>query len=407
MELYVGADWDSKCCVVDVRDAGGAQCVRSRVARDAASVAAFVDELLDSGATGVRVGVESGDPLWVRMWCATRATVHVINSRQAKAFIDFMSSSLSRSDVGSAEALAAIVAMPSHRGDPVNVETTDEADGTRVLLKTLDMTTTNQARALNQMRSHLRTYWPALERHLPKAEMMTTTWFARVLEAVPSQRAWAALDPAAQEEVLGFAREARRHALRKALDQDDAALGTELDAAVQARTRCLLRSLRTAIENKKAAQQAANAAAARSEIGKVVRTFNGIGPFLGLAVLVTLIVAPGRDLGASHLCTTPETAASGHLGRLHPLVMMRRSASSVMRKGGLQLGLAAREHTEWGRAQYAWLRAQGKTHGTAARIVGRSYYRIIHAVVRDNATYDEQRYIDKQKARGVPWAQPL
>jgi len=143
---------------------------------------------------------------------------------------------------------------------------------------------------------------------------------------------------------------------------------------------------------------------ARGDEGPIM---NGIGPFIGSAVIIGLYNANGRDELGTSLCTVPVTVRSGTQGDRYPLVKVRRAASPTMRKAGHLLGFQMVRCFDVARAQYAFYRSRGITATGAYRRVARSFSRVLTALHRDHAEFDENLYIAALKRRGVEWAMAL
>jgi pyrimidine operon attenuation protein/uracil phosphoribosyltransferase len=86
---------------------------------------------------------------------------------------------------------------------------------------------------------------------------------------------------------------------------------------------------------------------------------------------------------------------------------MRRACSSTLKKSAHILGMQLVKHYRFARAQYDDLRARGKRAAGAFRRIVRSFSRVLHALIRDGKTFDEDLYIASVKRRGVTQAQAL
>jgi len=58
----------------------------------------------------------------------------------------------------------------------------------------------------------------------------------------------------------------------------------------------------------------------------------------------------------------------------------------------------------WAKAMYDYKRGQGKSGATAFRCVARSVLRILSAMMREGIDYDDKRYLQALRDKGVPWA---
>ena len=75
-----------------------------------------------------------------------------------------------------------------------------------------------------------------------------------------------------------------------------------------------------------------------------------------------------------------------------------------MRKVGYLIAVQLVGRHAWAKAQFAHYRAKGINSAGAYRRIGRSFSRVLTALVRDNAAFDEARYVAALKQNGVPWA---
>ena len=159
---------------------------------------------------------------------------------------------------------------------------------------------------------------------------------------------------------------------------------------------------------------AVDAHGAGLELRQTLESVDGIGATLSqhlMAVGFDIEAAPtDRDEVAIRMGAAPVFVGTGDKKNgkgKKGYTKMRSSTSSLARRTTYLLGRLASQNLAWAKAQYAHARSRGKNAATAYRIVARSLLRILSAVIRNNEPYDEERYIRRLIAQGVPWAADL
>ncbi len=402
MVVWVGADWDSAKCVVSYEVAGARR--GGHVKRNPKDVARFVKRL---SADEVVVGIESGDRLWQVLWRRAGAVVHVFDGKKARRFSESLCSSGARDDKRSAEDICLMVQSPGHQAD-ANEDLPAELRSMTRLVQAQDEASQDVQRCEARLGSHLHQIHPAL---MEVVGSLQAQWLLKVLEAAPTPAAWAELDAEQRAALLVGSRRDKRDEIKQALDDDWGAVEDEEQDGVCYHVRQMVRALQDALRRKKAAQKALHEAVEKNSSAEAAGALHGVGDFLSANLAIALgdpnATQQHRDRVAVQLGAAPVTARSGTLGDAHPHVHMRRSASKILRKAGFLLGFQLVGRYRWAKAQFAFHMSRGQGTARAFRSVVRSFSRILHALIRDEAVFDEDRYIAALKAKRISWAMEI
>lgn len=401
MDMWFGADWDSEKCVVAFEKGGRLH--RRHVKRNPDAVARFLAEF---EGTRARVGIESGDRLWPRLWRGAGAEVLVFDGKKTRRFGESLCASGARDDKRAAEDLLAMVRSPSHQAQSNN-EASGEVLALQRLLTLADLAAKEVVRCENRLRSHLSQVHPALA--LAMKDSLKTAWFLRALELAPTPSAWNECDGEARLKALKGSAKKSRPAFAVAFGEDWNAIDEAEEDAIRLHVRHLASVLDDALRRQRRVQKSLAEATGASATSATTEPLDGIGPYLGGAIAIGFACADGanRDSLALQLGAAPVTTRSGTTGDRRPNVRMRRAVSSPMKKAAHLMGFQLVGHYRWAHAQYAFYRARGISGPGAYRRITRSFSRILTALHRDKTLFDEARYITGLKRRGVTWAMDL
>jgi len=402
MQVWIGADWDKDKCVVAYTHDDKIR--RGSVQRDLASVKRFVGGF--DGAD-LEVGIESGDALWAGLWRVAGAKVIVFDGKKAKRFGESLNSSRASDDKRSAHALLAMVQSPQHRA-AANAELSDALKALDTLLECNDTASVEHTRHSNRLTSLIRQYHPAFASMLNSVD---TNWVVRLLELAPTPNAWNELTKEQQDKALTGARLNMRAAYAEALGNDYGVVSEAEESAVRGRVRATVVMFKAARKVHADAERDLEQGLADHESASDLRAIDGIGNVVGAGLVIALCHADdtggNRDTACKLLATVPVTIRSGTLGDKAPIVAMRRSASSTMKKIGHYLGTQLVRRHGWAKAAYAYYLSRGKTTFSAYRRIARSFIRVLRALRRDGTAFDEARYIKTLKEKNVEWALTL
>jgi len=264
-------------------------------------------------------------------------------------------------------------------------------------------------RITNQMRDHLRRYFPQL---LDVDDDVSAPYMLDLFSLTPTPGA-------AQKIKLGdVATLVKRYRIRKhsaeevlaLLQQKPLFVAPGTIPGVSARVRHLVARVRLLMEQLKAAEAnidricgilaapVDDASAAETVEGQkgehrdaaILLSLAGVGRIVCATLLAEAAQAiRERDYHALRLLTgvAPVTRASGK-GRG---VLMRRACHPRLREALYHWARVATVHDERARAHYAALRAKGKSHGRAIRGVGDRLLKVACVMLREGTLYDENK----------------
>jgi len=414
MLVQVGADWDKDKCVIAWRIHGKEH--HGRVLRNRESVEAFVERLQDGleadDALELEVGIESGDSFWFVLWGGAGAKVLVFDGKKAHNYMKSLVSSGARDDLRSAKALLAILESADHRQN-ANRVLSPELKALMIGLATKNEATQEVTKLQNRFGAFLRQYHPALP---SDGKILRAQWFLNTIELAPTAVAWSKLGAGERKQVLKGSREITRADIVKRLGQDLGAVDPVEEEIVRVRVRGVVMMLRMALQAETMANTALEALLTKQDVMQQARQIDGIGEVItaGLAIAFGTAEAKsssksgsGRDSAAVILGAAPVTQRSGTMGDASPKAALRRSTNPMLRAIPYMLGLQLTMRHPWAKAAFKYYKARGKSTATAFRSITRSFLRVVRAMVRDQVGFDEVRYIEALKAKGVPWALAL
>ena len=416
MRAYVGVDWSATEVVAAVADEHGNPAVLpGRVRPTVDDVRRLVHRARQTvGADEVFVMIEAGADIWVRLFACSSASVFVVDPKQARRFAESISSSGAKDDRRDARALARMCRSREHRGAPWRQE--EEAiEQLDTLAGLNEQLTKDLVRVKQRLRQTLRELAPLLDQALPQE--LCTRWVERLLRRAPTP--WHARDLTRVEfdELLRSARASTRDRVWEALQQSHAPWLTQGSAeAIAGSVRVHLDQLVLLRDQLASVRERLDEVSAPIEGRELAESIDGVG--LKLSTVLILYVfrygcTSSRDEAAVLMGAAPVFRGSAKMtrgsakGQPKGRTSMRRSAPSRARRATFLLGQQAAQRLKWARAMYADGRARGQTAGTAYRRITRSLLRILTAMLRDRQPYDEERYIEALKTKGVAWAAAL
>lgn len=409
MRAYVGVDWSANHAVcATAAEKGKPKNIRGVKPR-LASVRDLVDRVRERHAEAdeVHVILESGGCGWARLFVAAGMIVHVVDAKQAKRFAESLSSSGAKADQRDARTLVEMLRSPAHC--PPVWERTADADALAALSTAREQSSKERTRAVQQLRAALREHMPLVDQQLS----MDTAWALRFLDGVPTPVHAAALSYAELERLTKRCGTSRRQALWEAIQQTEAPWMTEALATVEAlRVRGLVQRVELASKQLATIDAELDKLTAHLPVRQLAESVDGIG--LQLATLLVEFAfgdtdVSNRDQAGVQLGAAPVFMGSGKHRNGEPKgrAVMRRAANSRARRGSYLLGRLAQQNLQWAAAMYADGRARGQSAATAYRRIARSLLRILTAMIRTGQPYDEARYVQALKAKGVSWAASL
>ena len=237
---------------------------------------------------------------------------------------------------------------------------------------------------------------------------LDTIGVIRLLHAAPTPRTWADLTAQEQRAALRGFRATRREQVLAVIGEDWAQIGAAEEKAARFQVRQIVATLEVALAQRKQTTKEVEATVAENPTASIVSSVNGLGPFLSAGAAIALDgPEKERDRMARKTGTAPVTTKSGTRGDAHPIVRMRRSSGNTLRKVGYLISVQLVARHAWAKAQFAHYKRKGIGAAGAYRRIGRSFSRVLAALVRNGVPFDEGMYIKALKLKGVPWVAAL
>jgi transposase len=386
---YAGVDWATDAhavCVVDDRG-------RVIVEFDVAHTADGLDELCRriAGSGVHRVAIERPDGPVVEALTASGLEVVVVSSRSVKALRGRYGASGNKSDRSDAYVLADCLRTDGHRWPSLEPDTPATVTLRAHVRARRDLVEARVGLA-NQLRAHLRVVFPGavgLFRDIDSAISL------RFLERFPSaaRAAWLS------EKRLGAWLRANGYCGRKSPAELFGRLssaprgvtGEEGDArgAVTLSFVAVLRSLRAQIDELDT--RIAELLDAHPD-APVFRSLPRSGTVRAAALLAEIgdcrARFPDPEALACLAGVAPSTRASGR----HRTVTFRWAADKKLRDALCDFAGDSRHGNAWAEARYRRLRAEGKRHPHAERILARAWAQVIWRCWQDRVPYDPAQH---------------
>jgi transposase len=403
MLVQMGIDWARHDSVVVMQC--GEKVVIRKIERGLAGVGRLVDEAQKLGGNDAELeaAIEGGDSGLALALKTRGVAVHVFDAKQAKHFAKAHCSSGAKDDKRDARNMLTMLRSPDQRARGCWEPKKEQAELAGVLLDDHDDVQTKIQRVVNQLRSTLVQTFPAVERALGDLESRSA-W--AILEAVPTWQDAAPLDAAGRKELLGKCRfrGKRREAVIQALSERWVDVPAGVAKALGGRIKRLVQELRQLVKQRDELDRALEDVAQTVPAATQLQSMSGVGVLMALALLALdgqLLAGADRD-DLALLCGAVPVLQQTGKGKGQ--IRMRKSAPARGRRTVFLVTMQAIRRLPWAKAQYKYLRGRGKTHGTAVRVVGRSLLRLLSALVRDGKPYDESRYLDSLRSKGMAWA---
>lgn len=402
MKAYLGVDWSATRSVTAAAGEEGKPTGMSSVAPVLSDTRSLVDDVREKlGADEVHVIIEAGSPVWVNLFWAAGAVVHVVDPKQAKRFAESLGSSGAKDDRRDARFLVEMGRSPAHLPEAwapsdKNAEKLELLGGIR------ERIVGDRASEIQRVRGSVRRSMPLLDEAVSSFH---AKWIVRLLREAPT--AWH-LSQLTEEKLLELLRGAHKATASKVKDAWSRTQAPWLDEDLAEIEGMAVRQALSRLElfDRQVTELDARIEAVLNDIEKTADLLDvgGLGPGLTAILVVFGLLEPGdRDATSIRMGASPVFVGSGTTkkGAAKGKVLMRRAAAPRARQATYLLGRQATQHHRWAAAQYQEARRRGKNAATAYRQVARSFLRILRAIVRDGSTYDEDRYEMALRSRGV------
>lgn len=414
MTLYVGIDWGKASSTY----AFGTDWDRLKTAaypNNAAGLASICERLvaLSVGAPVV-VTIEGGAPAVTHWLVAAGFTVHVVDGKQARRFVESLTSSGSKNDKLDAVYAWQMAQSPMHLDEPTGIRA--GADRTLMLtVRVREQVSKRITRCINQLRAFLSELVPDLEGQFAN---LNSKYVRDLIRKVPTPWHAARLTADDWEQFLAghLVPKQKRSRLWQAIVGDAQRPGfAEADALAIAETIAILvDELDHLLETDRRLDRTMESLLDTSEEATVIKTVDGIGLRISSRLASTVFSteqraradrsADPRDYGTRLARCAP---VQDKTGTTKNGVKRRRAGNGMASAAVTSAAAQASQRLPWARAMLRHRRSRGDGYHTALRKIGRSLLRILRAMVRDGTPYDDARYVAQLKAKGVTWAQAL
>jgi transposase len=391
--IYLGIDWAEDHHDLCLLDETGERVATARVP-DGVEGLRRLHELVGlhaDSAESVFVGIETDRGLFVQGLVASGYTVYAINPYAVSRYRDRHSTSGAKSDRGDAKILADLVRTDRHNHRQIAGDS-DLAEAVKVLARAQQNLLWARQRHINQLRSALREFYPAM------LEAFGTDLASRdaltVLSLAPTPQLGARLTRAKIAAALARAGRQRNlettaTAVHTALQSQQLLSPARLSAAYGLTVRAsvaLLSQFNTEIDQLEAELIASFEGHPDAEI---LCSLPGLGSVLGARVLAEFGDDPTRYKDArSRRCyagTAPITRASG----TKSVVLARSTRNRRMAQACYLWAFSALRPSPGARSFYDRQRANGKSHHQALRALGNRLVGVLHGCLSNGQRYDE------------------
>jgi transposase len=391
--IYLGIDWAEDHHDLCVLNEAGERLAAARVP-DGVEGLRRLHELVAPHADSaefVFVGIETDRGLFVQGLVASGYTVYAINPYAVSRYRDRHATSGAKSDRGDAKILADLVRTDRHNHRQIAGDS-DLAEAVKVLARAQQNLLWARQRHINQLRSALREFYPAM------LEAFGTDLASRdalvLLSLAPTPQLGVRLTRAKIAAALARAGRQRNldttaTTIHTALHSQQLLSPARLSAAYGLTVRAsvaLLRQFNTEIDHLEAELIASFEGHPDAEI---LCSLPGLGSVLGARVLAEFGDDPTRYKDArSRRCyagTAPITRASG----TKSVVLARSTRNRRMAQACYLWAFSALRPSPGAHAFYDRQRANGKSHHQALRALGNRLVGVLHGCLANGQRYDE------------------
>ena len=392
--IYLGIDWAEDHHDLCLLDDAGERLAAARVP-DGVEGLRRLHELVAlhaENADVIVVGIQTDRGLLVQGLVASGYTVYAINPYAVSRYRDRHTTSGGKSDRGDAKILADLVRTDRHNHRQIAGDS-DLAEAVKVLARAHQNLLWARQRHINQLRSALREFYPAM------LEAFGTDLASRdalvVLGLAPTPQEGLRLTRARIRTALARAGRQRNVdataiAIHTALASQQLLPPARLSAAYGLTVRAsvaLLRQFNVEIDELEAELVASFEGHPDAEI---LCSLPGLGSVLGARVLAEFGDDPTRYKDArSRRCyagTAPITRASG----TRTVVLARTARNKRMAQACYLWAFSALRPSPGARGFYDRQRAKGKTHHQALRALANRLVGVLHGCLIRGQRYDEQ-----------------
>jgi transposase len=391
--VFLGVDWAEENHDVCLLDERGKVLGRARVANSLEGVSrihALVAEHAEESAPVV-VGIETDRGLLVQALLAAGYQIYAINPLAVDRYRDRYSVSGAKSDAADAKVLADLVRTDrdNHRqvaGDSQQVE------AVKLLARAHQALVHTRQRQVNQLRSTLREFYPALEAFkddLGGRDAMAILEYAPIpsrARSVSQAKLISALRKSGRERNL----ETRAVELQNILRQPHLEQPATLVAAYEVIVKSCVRMIRELNAEMTALEEELTKSFELHPDAELYLSLPGLGFVLGARVIGEFGDDPNRYLDAkgrrAYSGMAPITKASG----TRHVVLARYARNRHLADACYLWAFASLRASAGAHQYYKVLRARGKSHHQALRALGNRWVSILHGCLRHRSPYSEE-----------------
>lgn len=386
---YAGVDWATDAHAVCVVDSEGRVVVEFDVPHSADGLGDLCRRVQRSGAQ--RVAIERPDGPVVDALVAARLEVVVVSSRSVKALRQRYGTSGNKSDRSDAYVLADCLRTDGHRWRSLEPDSPATVTMRSHVRARKDLVETRVAVA-NQLRAHLGIVFPGavgLFRDIDSAISL------RFLERFPSasRAGWLSEKRLAAwlraNGYCGRKTPAELYARLRAAPAGVAGDDGDARGAITLAYVAVLKSLRTQIEELATRLEELLDAHPDAEI---FRSLPRCATIRAATLLAEIGDCRARFPDAESLACLAGVAPSTRSSGRHRAVTFRWSSNKKLREALCDFAGDSWRGNPWAEARYRDLRASGKTHPHAERILARSWAHVIWRCWQDRTPYDPSRH---------------
>ena len=396
---FAGIDWatdDHSVCIVDP---AGRAVVQFTVDHTAAGLRHLCSQLQSHHVA--RVAIERPDGPVVEALMSAGLEVVVLPPRSVKAFRERYALSGSKSDRGDAFVLADCLRSDGHRWRALRPDTPATVTLRAHVRARRDLVETRVAVA-NQLRAHLLINFPGVVGLFSDIDGQTSRRFLRRFPTV-DRAAW--LTPKRLENWLRSAGyNARRSAGELYRHLDEAAEGIRgHDGQERASvTLAYLDVIEALVEQIQALDKRIAELLDEHPDAHIFRSLPRCGTIRAATMLAEIGDCRARFPDANSLAclagVAPSTRASGR----HRAVTSRWTSNTRLRNALCSFAGDSRNANDWAAHRYRQLRADGKRHPHAERILARTWTQIIWRCWQDNRPYDPAHHGALRRLQAPP-----
>ncbi|MBN9743415.1 IS110 family transposase [Amycolatopsis sp. A1MSW2902] len=406
-KLFCGIDWSENHHDIALVNRDGHVEAQLRIGDDAGGYRRLADLLAEHGDTPedpIPVAIETGRGLLVACLHASGRLVFAINPLAASRYRERHTVSRRKSDAGDAIVLANILRTDAHAHRPLPANT-ELAQAIAVLARAQQDAVWNRQQLANQLRSHLREYYPAaLLAFQHQANGGLTRADARAILAIAPTPAHAAKLTRSQPRAA-LKRSGRTRDFETAIDRIHAVFRADclrqkpqVEAAMGRQMLALLRQLDTACTAADDLAAETSNQFAEHPDAKILLSFPGLGPLTGARVLAEIgddrtRFADARAMKA-YAGASPVTRASG---KSH-VVSHRHIKNQRLAHAGFLWALSSLRASSPAKAHYQRRRDHGDGHAQAQRHLFNRFLGQLHHCLQTGELYDEDRAFRPQLA---------